>query len=183
MIIIAVGLFEKNDRVRFVAAQYQYSLIVRDIEREYLDLCMSEGVGLVPWGPLGGGFLSGKYKPDQQPTQTSQGRLATTPDHEEESWNRRNTDQNWQILAVIDEIASKHEATHSQIALAWLLSRTAVASVVLGVRTMEQLEDNLNASDIDLPQDDLSLLDEVSAAPAGYPYRFIDTYGQRQIDS
>jgi aryl-alcohol dehydrogenase-like predicted oxidoreductase len=179
----ALGLSDNNDRIRFVAAQYQYSLVVREIEHEYIDLCLSEGVGLVPWGPLGGGYLSGKYERDQRPAETVQGRLATTPDHEEESWNRRNTDQNWQILGAMNEIASRYSATHSQIALAWLLSKKVVSSVVLGVRTMEQLEDNLIASDINLSKGDLSLLDEVSAIPAGYPYRFIDTYGQRKIDN
>jgi aryl-alcohol dehydrogenase-like predicted oxidoreductase len=83
---------------RFCAAQYQYSLVVREIEREFLDLLESEGVGLTPWGPLGGGFLSGKYRRDQRPVDPQDGRLATQPDSDEEAWTRRAIDRNWATL-------------------------------------------------------------------------------------
>ncbi|MBT3187548.1 MAG: aldo/keto reductase [Anaerolineae bacterium] len=179
----ALGISEQYNWARFVAAQYQYSLVTRDIEEEYLDLCESEGVGLTPWGPLGGGFLSGKYQQNQKPTQSTQGRLATSPSHEEEAWVRRNIDHNWQVIAAMNEVATKYNATHSQIALAWLLSRQAVASIILGVRTIEQLDDNLGASEIKLSVEDIALLDKASATPEGYPYRFIKNYGQRSVNS
>ena len=175
----ALGISEQYKWARFVAAQYQYSLVTRDIEKEYLDLCASEGVGLVPWGPLGGGFLSGKYQQNQKPTESAQGRLATSPSHEEEAWERRNIEHNWQIITAVNEVAAKYNATHSQIALAWLLTRTAVASIILGVRTLEQLNDNLGTSEISLTPEDINLLNQASATPAGYPYRFITNYGQR----
>jgi aryl-alcohol dehydrogenase-like predicted oxidoreductase len=178
----ALGISEQYNWARFVAAQYQYSLVTRDIEKEYLDLCESEGVGLAPWGPLGGGFLSGKYQQSQRPSQSEEGRLATSPSHEEESWERRNIERNWQIVAAVEIVAKRHNASHSQISLAWLLSHKAVASIILGVRTFEQLEDNLGSSEIELSTEDLNLLDEASATPAGYPYRFIQSYGQRSLD-
>ncbi len=170
----ALGVSDAHGWSRFVAAQYQYSLVVRDIEAEFLELCQSEAVGIVPWGPLGGGFLSGKYSREQRPTSASQGRLGVTPEDYEESWSKRSTDRNWDTLDVVDDIVASYEgATHSRVALAWLLTRPAVASVIIGVRTMEQLEDNLGTAEFELPADEIERLDETSAIPEAYPYRMI----------
>jgi aryl-alcohol dehydrogenase-like predicted oxidoreductase len=174
----ALAVSDANGWARFIAAQYQYSL---DIEREYIDLCLSEGVGIVPWGPLGGGFLSGKYRSDQRPKNPAEGRLATTPDHDEEAWTRRATVKNWQILEVIEGVIADHPGTtHSQVALAWLIAQPGVDSVVLGVRTMEQLQDNLGAADLHLTEVHLDNLDKASAIEKGYPYRFLELYGSRE---
>ena len=166
----ALGMSNSNGWVRFIAAQYQYSLVVRDIEPEFVDLCLSEGIGITPWGPLGGGFLSGKYHQGDHP---DKGRIATMPDDVEEAWWRRNKDQNWQILDVVNNLAAKYNASPSQIAIAWLLVQPAVASVIIGVRTMGQLDDNLGASDIQLQPDELNELNQVSAFETGYPYRLL----------
>ena len=176
----ALALSDTNGWVRFIAAQYQYSLVVRDIEDEFIDLCLSEGVGITPWGPLGGGFLSGKYRADQRSKNPEKGRLATTPDQDEEAWVRRATDQNWQILETIAQIISDHpSATYSQVALSWLLAQPAVDSIVLGVRTLEQLQDNLGAADLQLTEAQLDNLDKASLTAKGYPYRFLELYGSR----
>lgn len=178
----ALGLSDTNGWARFVAAQYQYSLVKRDIEDEFLDLCRTEGLGLTPWSPLGGGFLSGKYRPDERPTDPEEeGRIAMMGDEAEEAWHRRNTKRNWDILETVDDIARERGATQAQVALAWLLSRDVVSSVILGVRTMEQLEENLGAADIDLTDEECERLDEVSAPPERYPYRFIEEYGARDV--
>lgn len=170
----ALGVSEANGWSRFVAAQYQYSLVVRDIEAEFLDLCQAEGVGMVPWGPLGGGFLSGKYNRGNRPTSSNQGRLGVTPDDYEEAWPNRATDRNWEVLDIMGDIITSYEGTtYSRIALAWLLTRPAVASVIIGVRTMGQLEDNLGAIELELPADEIERLDETSAIPEAYPYRMI----------
>ncbi|MEO0627873.1 MAG: aldo/keto reductase [Bacteroidota bacterium] len=171
------ALCDKMNAYPFVAAQYQYSLVKRDMEYEFFDLLESEGLGLMPWGPLGGGFLTGKYN-RQGP---SEGRISTTEAHTEEAWNRRNTEQNWQIIDLVRELANKYEASPSQISLAWILAKAVVPSVILGVRTMEQLEDNLKAKDIILDREDVKALDEVSALPELYPYRMIEAYGGRQL--
>jgi aryl-alcohol dehydrogenase-like predicted oxidoreductase len=176
----ALALSDANGWARFIAAQYQYSLVVRDIENEFIDLCLSEGLGITPWGPLGGGFLSGKYHADQRPKNPEEGRLATTPDQDEEAWARRATDQNWQILETIAQIISDHpSATYSQVALSWLLAQPAVESIVLGVRTLEQLQDNLGADDFHLTEAQLDNLDKASTAAKGYPYRFLELFGSR----
>jgi len=172
----SLGLSDRHGWARFIAAQYQYSLVVRDIEREFNDLCSSEGVGITPWGPLGGGFLTGKYHRGEKP---QHGRLAVMPDETEESWHRRATEQNWQILDTLDDIATNYSITHSQIALTWLLAQPAVSSVIIGVRTPEQLEDNLNISKIKLPSTEIERLTQISAPVEGYPYRLLRLYGNR----
>ena len=180
-IMKALVLSERKGWKKFIAAQYQYSLVVRDIETEFVELCQSEGIGLVPWGALGGGFLSGKYTRGKRPEVASDGRLAVMTDETEEAWPRRNKDQNWQIMEVFKKISEAHsEATYSQIALAWLLSRETVDSVLIGVRTMDQLLDNLGATDLVLSAEEIAELDEVSATELGYPYRFLLEYGTRE---
>jgi aryl-alcohol dehydrogenase-like predicted oxidoreductase len=172
----ALALSDAHSWVRFVAAQYQYSLVERNIEPEFSDLCLNEGLGLTPWGPLGGGFLSGKYQPGDKP---AQGRLSMMEDDTEEAWHRRANERNWNILQVVDEISKAHQATHAQIALAWLMRQPAVSSVIMGVRTMPQLDDNLVASQISLTEKELERLEQVSKPEERYPYRFIEQYGAR----
>ena len=175
-IMKALGLCDRQGWTRFIAAQYQYSLIVRDIEREFIDLCQLEGLGLVAWGPLGGGFLSGKYRMNERPRSASDGRLAVTPDTSEEAWIRRSTDHNWQVLDAVSTIAQNHPgSTSSQIALAWLLSQPGVTSVIVGARTLDQLKNNLLAADMRLDEGETAQLSTVSDIAAGYPYRMIDT--------
>ena len=165
---------------RFIAAQYQYSLIVREIEYEYPEMCLEEGVGLMPWGPLGGGFLSGKYKADQKPTE---GRISVTGEETEEHWSRRNTERNWRILKATEAIAQQRNATHAQVAIAWLRAKPAVTSVILGARTVEQLQDNLAAARLDLSPEEVKRLDAVSALPECYPYRFYEEYCNRKLNA
>jgi len=175
----ALGVSDANGWARFIAAQYQYSLVMRDVEPEFSDLCLQEELGIVPWSPLGGGFLTGKYQRDKTPQDASEGRIAVMPDKAEEAWHRRDTERNWKIIEVMNELSESHDATHPQIALAWLLAQPAVASVIIGVRTMEQLEDNLGVTELTLSVEDLGRLNEASAIEPGYPYRFLKNYGQR----
>jgi len=178
----ALGLCERQGWARFIAGQYQYSLIKRDIEYEFLDLCTTEGIGLTPWSPLGGGFLSGKYTPGERPTDPEEaGRIAMMGEEAEEAWHRRNTRRNWDVLEAVDAVAQERGATQAQIAIAWLRAQDSVSSVLLGVRTMEQLEENLGAASIDLTEEEQSRLDEASALPELYPYRFIEAYGARDV--
>jgi aryl-alcohol dehydrogenase-like predicted oxidoreductase len=178
-----LAVSEAHRWARFCAAQYQYSLVVRDIEREFLDLLLSEGVGLTPWGPLGGGFLSGKYRRDRRPVNPKDGRLATQPDKDEEAWSRRAIDRNWAILEAIETVMAAHPgATHAQIALAWLLTRPAVSSVILGARTLYQLNDNLGVTELSLSLEEFNLLDQASSIEEGYPYRFLRLFGSRGLE-
>lgn len=172
----ALALSDVSGWARPIAAQYQHSLVVRDIEQEFVELFLAEGIGSVPWGPLGGGFLSGKYRRGQRP---QEGRLAQAPDHEEEAWRRRATDRNWRIIDAVGEIADNRDKSYAQVALNWLLSRREVSSVIIGARTVDQLEDNLGAVGWELSGSELDVLDEVSEPEPGYPYRMIREYGAR----
>jgi aryl-alcohol dehydrogenase-like predicted oxidoreductase len=176
----ALSVSDSHGWSRFVAAQLQYSLVVRDIEREFSDLCTSEGIGITPWGPLGGSFLTGKYRPDHRPASAAEGRLGWSPSDVEEAWDRRATERNWNTLAVVDEVVKAHPgSSYSQVALAWLLEQPAVSSVIFGARTYEQLEDNLKADELQLTLEEVNRLSTVSAPDPGYPYRMITNYSPR----
>lgn len=181
-IMKGLAISEQRGWARFVAGQYQYSLIKREIEYEFIDLFRSEGIGLTPWAPLGGGFLSGKYKRGQRPTEAAEGRIAREPEWTEDAWARRNTERNWNIIEALGQIAEARDATYSQIALAWLRAQPAVATTIVGVRTMEQLKDNLGAGDINLTGEELASLNTASALPELYPYRFIAEARPRSAD-
>lgn len=172
----ALGVSDAHGWARFSAAQYQYSLVIRDIEREFTSLFESEGLGIVPWGPLGGGFLSGKYRRGERPVS---GRIATTPDHDEEAWHRRATERNWQINDAVGQIAQARGKSQAQVALAWLLAQPAVVAPIVGARTPEQLADNLGAVGWEITAEELSQLDAASSIEEGYPYRMIRVYGSR----
>jgi aryl-alcohol dehydrogenase-like predicted oxidoreductase len=174
----AIGVADASGLARPVAGQYQYSLLVRDIEWEFTGLFTHEGVGIVPWGPLAGGFLTGKYRRGERPTE---GRIATQADQDEEAWHRRATERNWAVVDEVVAVAAEVGATPSAVALAWLLSRPAVSSVVIGARTIEQLDDDLAAAGLSLDEPHLERLDRVSAPEAPYPYRFQQVYGGRTL--
>ncbi|MEL6181550.1 MAG: aldo/keto reductase, partial [Myxococcota bacterium] len=151
----------------FVSLQPQYSLLVRDIERELVPACARFGVGIIPWSPLASGFLTGKYVKDQQPPEGS--RLA--------QWKERyanfDNPRNWRIIDAVRSVAKELEATPAQVSLAWLLRKPAVTSVIFGARSVEQLEDNVKAAELTLSDEAMALLDEASAFDVGYPYGFI----------
>lgn len=153
-----------------VTLQPQYSLLVREIESEVVPASLDAGIGLLPWSPLGGGWLSGKYKRDQPPAGAT--RLGENPKRGMEAWEARNADQRtWDVIAEVEEIAGRHGVSASQVALAWLAERPAVTSVILGARTTGQLADNLAAADLRLTAGETERLTEVSRPRVGvYPY-------------
>jgi aryl-alcohol dehydrogenase-like predicted oxidoreductase len=153
-----------------VTLQPQYNLLVRDIEHEVVPACLDAGIGLLPWSPLAGGWLSGKYQRDEAPTGAT--RLGENPERGMEAWRARNDDERtWEVLDVLSGVADAHDASRSQVALAWLLARPAVTSVILGVRTLDQLADNLGAADLVLDEAELHALTDASAPRIDdYPY-------------
>jgi len=155
----------------FVCLQPQYSLVERNIEREILPICREEGLGVIPWSPLGGGFLSGKYRRGEGPLQGS--RIAEAVEPMEEHWDRRATERNWRTLDVVGEISEETGKSYAQISLNWLLRKEAVTAPIIGARRMEQLEDNLGAAGWELDEEQLARLDRASAIEDVYPYRFI----------
>jgi len=166
----AIGLSDYYGWVRFVSAQMQYSLVVRDIEREILPLCHYEGLTVMAWGPLGGGFLSGKYRPGKKPPSMG-ARLVDVKKNEEEAWERRATERNFRILEVVEEIAKTRKVTQTQVALSWVLAMGVIP--IVGARTLDQLKVNLDSIKLKLNKEELERLDRVSSLKIGYPYRFI----------
>lgn len=150
--------------------QPQYSLLVRDIEHEIVPAALDAGVGLLPWSPLGGGWLSGKYQRDVSPTGHT--RLGENPERGMEAWRARNADERtWEVIDAVREIAEVHEASSSQVALAWVAAQPAVTSVILGARSVKQLDDNMGAVDLNLSVEELQKLTEVSQPRVdSYPY-------------
>ena len=166
----AVDVAEARHLSRPVTLQPQYNLLVREIEWEVVPACLSEGIGLLPWSPLGGGWLTGKYRRDAEPTGTT--RLGENPGRGVESYYRRGPQQRtWDILGAVEAVAKARGVSMAQVALAWLRDRPAVSSVILGCRTVEQLEVNLEAAELDLSRAETSDLELVSAPEvADYPY-------------
>jgi aryl-alcohol dehydrogenase-like predicted oxidoreductase len=152
---------------RFVALQMQYSLMVRDLEREHVPLSQKFGLGILPWSPLAAGFLSGKYQRNAPPPKGV--RL--------EKWKDRfaafDNDRGWKTIDAVKAIAKEKETTASAVSLAWLLAKPTVSSVIFGARSIEQLDDNLKAADVKLSADQVTRLDEASAFDVGYPYGMI----------
>jgi aryl-alcohol dehydrogenase-like predicted oxidoreductase len=153
-----------------VTLQPQYSLLVREIESEIVPAAFDAGIGLLPWSPLGGGWLSGKYKRDQPPAGAT--RLGENPERGMEAWKARNDNpRTWAVIDAVEDIAAARGVSPTQVALAWLVDRPAVTSVILGARTKEQLADNLAAADLQLSPDDTNQLTQVSQPGTGvYPY-------------
>jgi len=135
-------------------------------------VCLDQGLGIIPWGPLGGGFLSGKYRKDEKPPKDS--RIAQASPDMEEAWGRRANERNWNIIDAVGMVVEETGKTYPQVALNWLLSRPGVTAPIIGARTMEQLEDNLGAAGWRLDDKHMQRLDEASDLPALYPTSFID---------
>ncbi len=166
-------LSEKLGLERFIAFQAQYSLVVRDLEREHVPACQKYGLGIIPWSPLAGGFLSGKYQQNQPPPP------GTRMEKWAQRWKGFDKPRNWSILAALQAVADERGASCSQVALAWLLAKPGVTSVIFGARTLEQLDDNIKAAALELSAGDIERLDEASAFELGYPYDFIKSIQPR----
>lgn len=166
----AIRLGEALGTEPIISLQAQYNLLAREIELEVLPQCLEEGLGLLPWSPLGGGWLTGKYRSDQRPTGAT--RLGEDPNRGVEAYDRRNTPRTWTTLEAVEQVAADRGCSLAQASLAWLLRRPAVSSVILGARTVEQLDDNLGAVDVDLSAEEVDALAIVSSPGIpDYPYR------------
>jgi len=154
-----------------IALQPQYSLLQRGIETELVPVCENEGLGVLPWSPLCGGWLSGRYQrgqvaplPGSRVYSSEQSGWAPT------AWSTHNNEPTWQLLDVLKTIAHETNQSMARVSLRWLLQKPAVVAPVFGVRTMEQLEDNLGATSFVLSDDQMQRLNTASQPRLGYPY-------------
>ena len=153
-----------------VTLQPQYNLLARDIEHEIVPACRDAGMGLLPWSPLGGGWLSGKYRRGERPAGAT--RLGENPDRGMESWTTRSAqDRTWAVIDTLAAIAGARGVSMAEVALAWLRDRPGVTSVILGARTPDQLAANLRSAALTLSAEETQALNDVSAPQMpDYPY-------------
>jgi aryl-alcohol dehydrogenase-like predicted oxidoreductase len=158
---------------RYVSLQALYNLVDRSLEREHIPLCEKFSLGVLPYSPLAGGFLTGKYEPGQAPP------AGTRLDKMKERFARYDNERSWRIMGALREVAGPLGASVGQVALAWLLRRPQVSSVIFGARSIEQLDDNLAAAALPLEAAALQQLDEASGYELGYPYEFLRNLQKR----
>ena len=152
-----------------VTLQPQYSLIVREIEWEIVPAARDAGLGLLPWSPLGGGWLSGKYRRDTRPSGAT--RLGEDPERGMEAYDRRGTERTWAVIEAVESVATARGVSMAEVALAWVTDRPGVTSTILGARTMDQLQTNLQAADLHLNGEETAALNAASDLGASdYPY-------------
>jgi len=152
-----------------VTLQPQYSLLVREIEWEIVPAAMDAGLGLLPWSPLGGGWLSGKYTRNERPSGAT--RLGEDPDRGMEAYDRRGAQRTWDVIDAVGKVAEERGVSMAEIALAWVTDRPGVTSTILGARTTGQLQTNLRAADLHLTAEETAALDAASDPHAvDYPY-------------
>jgi aryl-alcohol dehydrogenase-like predicted oxidoreductase len=157
----SLGISELKNLARFDSLQAYYSIAGRDLERELVPLLEAEKIGLLVWSPLAGGLLSGKYSRQNQKPEGSR--------RSEFDFPLVDKERTWNILEAMAPIAKAHDCSPARISLAWLLTRPFVTSVIIGAKTVSQLQDNLAAADVKLTEDEIKRLDEVSALPPEYP--------------
>jgi aryl-alcohol dehydrogenase-like predicted oxidoreductase len=157
----ANGIAEAKNLARLDSLQAYYSIAGRDLEREIVPLLQDQRTGLLVWSPLAGGLLSGKFSRENQKPEDSRRSAFDFPIVDK--------DRTWRILDVLRPVAQAHNASVASIALAWILARPFVTSVIIGAKRMDQLQQNLSAVDIKLTADEMKKLDEVSALPPEYP--------------
>ena len=161
----ALSVADARGYERFAAQQVYYALEARDAEYELIPLSLDQGLGVLVWSPLAGGLLSGKYRRNASPAEGTRQVSGT--------WHEppvRNQEKLYDTIEVLVDIAGAHAASPAQVALAWLLGKPAVTSVIIGARTDEQLRDNLGGADLTLTADDRAALDKVSAPELIYPH-------------
>ena len=173
----AIMLSAHQGWARFDCLQAEYSLLVRSTEWELLPLCRAEGLGVICWSPLAGGWLTGKYRRDQPPPPDSRvGRADRWDDLPEQ----RETEHTWRIIDALLEISAARDRTPGQVALNWLLRQPGVTAPIIGARTPAQLEDNLASAGWALTADEIAQLNDASAIPLPSPYNFIARYTRQR---
>lgn len=174
MVMKAQGIARREGWQEFKAMQYFYSLSGRDVEDALLPLSQSEELGFMPWSPLAGGFLSGKYTRENQ-------KAGGGARRDEFDFPPINKNQAYDIVEVMQDIAKEHDATVAEVALAWVRMQQGVTSTIIGAKNMEQLESNISSADLQLGEEELEELDEVSATPDRYPFWMVERQGSERI--
>ncbi len=159
--------------------QLEYSLVERNIEREFISLGAELGMGVMVWSPLASGLLSGKYKPSDGGS-IGEGRLETVKGVQNPAFQKLN-DRNWKIVAELEQVAKELGRSMAQVAVNWAVSRPGVSSVIVGATKLSQLEDNLRSLEFEIPTEQLQRLEAVSRPELQFPYSFFGSEIQGMI--
>ena len=170
-IVEACGITAARSWESIVSLQPQYSILSRDIEVEILPACRKFGIGVIPWSPLGGGMLTGKYKAGEEPGEGT--RLAAPGPFQQVMRTRALNERNYAIVNAVQEEASKLGISTISLSLAWNLARPGIVAPIIGPKTVQQLNDNLAALDIALPDDVTQRIDAISEPHLPYPHDFL----------
>ncbi|HEY1283155.1 MAG TPA: aldo/keto reductase [Steroidobacteraceae bacterium] len=170
----SLWISDKRNLARFESVQAYYSIAGRDLEREVVPLCNDQHLAILPWSPLAGGILSGKFTRDANPAGARRTTFDFPPVDREKVFD---------IIDVMKPIASAHDSSVARVALAWLLHQPHVTSVIIGAKSRSQLDDNLAAADLKLTADDLAALDKVSALTPEYPGWMLERLGGDRLNS
>jgi len=157
----ALGISERLGLARFESLQAYYTIAGRDLERELVPMLQSEQLGLMVWSPLAGGLLSGKFGPGSNNPEDARRTNFDFPPVDK--------DRAWKCVEVMREVGDAHGASVARVALAWLLAKPHVTTVIVGAKSVEQLDDNLAAADLTLSPEEVAQLDKVSELPPEYP--------------
>src|SRR6476646_5267720 len=156
-----LGIQERYGYARFIAAQMYYSLVGRDLEHEFVPFTEDAGMGILVWSPLAGGFLSGKYTRENPAPEDARRNKFQLPPVDVEA--------GYEVVDRLKQIAQNHGASPAQVAIAWILTKSFVSSVIIGANKLSQLEDNLAAVDLQLSPEEIAQLDTLTAPPSPYP--------------
>jgi aryl-alcohol dehydrogenase-like predicted oxidoreductase len=173
MVAKANGIADKMGWTKFVALQNYYSLASRDVERELVPLALSEGLALMPWSPLAGGFLSGKF--------TRNNEVAGDSRRDTFDFPPINKDKAYDIIDLLLQIGAVHQVSAAQVALAYILHKPAVTSIIIGAKKHEQLLDNIAATKLELTVDEWQQLDVISALTPEYPGWMLERQAQGRM--
>ncbi len=173
----AIMISQQHGWARFDCLQPEYSLLVRSTEWELLPMCQEEGIGVIPWSPLAGGWLTGKYHRNAPPPPDSR---VGRGDRWDDLPEQRENELTWRTIDVLREIAQERGKTPAQVALNWVLHKPGVTAPIFGARTLDQLEQNLGCTGWKLTPEEVARLDEASAIPLPSPYSFIARYTRRR---
>lgn len=176
----AQAIARHNNYEPISALQLEYSLIQRSIEHEYIDLTQDMNAGIMAWSPLGGGLLSGKYKPGIEDQEDVDGRLKHIVDHGGEVSSKDN-ERNWSIVKALEEVSKEINQPMAGVAINWTANQPSVASVLIGATKISQIEANMTALDFDIPADLMQKLNDASAPDIPYPYTFFQPKMQERI--
>lgn len=174
MVMKALGIARREGWHEFKAMQYFYSLSGRDVEDALIPLSQSENLGFMPWSPLAGGFLSGKYTRENQKAGGGSRR-------DEFDFPPIDKEQAYDIVDVMEEIAENHDCSVAEVALAWVRMQSGVTSTIIGAKNTDQLKSNIQSVKINLEEDELERLDQVSKTNRRYPFWMVDRQGSKRV--